>query len=265
MPQGYDARESGNYKIVDGKRVALPTQSGNETTGRRGGERGPRTPKGTTAAGAKSTTGRKGNTSLRDMQGVPFNPDPANYDNRAMPISSIARDVGRREADFKLRTTPLRGVDYLRGIYKQQSTDRTHFSSPGVEATGRPYGKEGTKDFPSGAAVRSRRGANMAFKEAKSIGERGKRLDIDKSVIRKAQEPHAQLGRELREQSDALERDYTNKYVSRQTQRMRDMMGTRREAAKAAAPAPKSSLKSKTFGALLGITRAAGAMAKKKR
>jgi len=224
MPQGYDARESGNSKFVNGKRVALPTRSGNETTGRRGGERGPTTSKGTTAPGASSTTGRKGNTSLRDMKGVAFNPDPANYDSRATPISSIANDVRGREINFRdyrqgLISHGLFDGYYKRSVPKYEGTDKP---------TARPYGKEGSTYHPDKKAAISNRGADEAMRSARAMGKRGSQLGLRKDYVQSFQKPYQRSARELREQASGYEKDYTDKYMSHQTERMRDMMGKRR-------------------------------------
>ena len=84
MPQGnYDARESGNYKIVNGKRVPLPPRSSNDA--RSSGERGPK--------GAR--TYRKSDpdgTQLFDNEGVKFQ-----HDFQGRPISSIQNDMDRNK------------------------------------------------------------------------------------------------------------------------------------------------------------------------
>lgn len=92
----------------------------------------------------------------------------------------------------------------------------------------------------------------------KDIAERGLKMNEGERSYANA---YSQRARESENIGRSRSRDYMNDYLSDQTGKMRGQLAAR----KSATSAPKAPVKRKTFGALLGITAAAGAMSKKNR
>jgi hypothetical protein len=215
MPQGnYDARTSGNYKIVNGRRVPLPTRSSNDV--RSGGERGP---KGSRTYTREDTSSGQG---MRDIYGVPFSNDPM-----GRPISSIARDVAERNKALSTLGNNIPLVMRPESI-KAWYGDVTQHDKVHPAPTTRPWGREGKRTHPDYRAQTAREGINEAARASGKINREGRRQGFSNVELRQYTGPYDQVAAGLRADATRYEKEYADKYLSTQTQRMRDMMDRRK-------------------------------------
>jgi hypothetical protein len=95
--------------------------------------------------------------------------------------------------------------------------------------TGRPWGKEGTVQHPDFRASSARGGAIETANAASRVTGRGRRAGLTTQEIRTYTGPYAEVAQGLRSDADKYEREYANKYLGHQTDRMREMTGNKRQ------------------------------------
>jgi hypothetical protein len=164
---------------------------------------------------------------MRDTAGGRYTPDPARIDNIHRPISSIARDVSTRNdkvSAFGKSIPQVERPGSIKAWYGDTVSPYLADSTP----TRRPYGKEGTDQYPDWRA----RSATEGVKEASRVGSKmqgqGRRQGLTPQELRTYTGPLNQVASGLREDARRYEQEYTNNYVSHQTKRMRDMMDARK-------------------------------------
>lgn len=225
MPQGkYDARESGNYKIVNGRRVPLPPRSSNDT--RASGERGP---KGSPTYTRQDPT-RGG---MVDTHGVPFSMDP-----QGRPITSIARDVAGQRSTANNLISQIPNVSRPRAIDAWYGDVTTH-DPVHPTPTSRPWGKEGTAAHPDYRAQTVRQGAKEAADQATKLRGQARKAgmtprtnaDLATEIFN-----YGRVGQRLRDDATRYEKEYADKYLAHQTDRMRGMINARKPPAPSVAP-----------------------------
>lgn len=217
MPQGrYDARESGNFKIVNGKRVPLPTRSSNDT--RASGERGPKGSR--TYTRTDPTRG-----GMVDEYGVPFS-----MDTQGRPLSSIANDVARQRSTVQGLINQIPNVSRPSALNAWYG-DVTSYDPVNPKPTARPWGKEGKSNHPDYRAQTARQGEREAGQQSSKLVGQARRAGItprDSPDLATAMFEFGRVGQRLRDDARRYEQEYADKYLAHQTDRMRSMMNARK-------------------------------------
>jgi hypothetical protein len=115
------------------------------------------------------------------------------------------------------------------GSIKAWNGDTVRYMPVQEKPTGRPWGKEGTVQHPDFRASSARGGAIEAANAASKVTGRGRRAGLTTQEIRTYTGPYAEVAQGLRNDADKYEREYANKYLGHQTDRMREMTGNKRQ------------------------------------
>jgi hypothetical protein len=160
-----------------------------------------------------------------DNYDVPFAADA-----QGRPISSIANDVARQRSTVQGLINQIPNVSRPSALNAWYGDVTSHdFVNP--RPTARPWGKEGKDNHPDYRAQTAREGVREAGKQSSKLVGQARRAGItprDSADLATAMFEYGRVGQRLRDDATRYEKEYADKYLAHQTDRMRGMMNARK-------------------------------------